>query len=190
MSRLGGGVSSAVREAVPAHVRLFASTLAGDRSPVIAENFSPREIAAMQALIAQNETSPFYKRGAVTYGDYIQRSAAVPTDSRQGDARAHVGPFYGGFDFHNPDLNAVGNSVGQFRYKRMPDGSIVIDDSYDWDSGRPDGGQATGRPSLRGALRGAINTGSLEQLGAYAVPDAQRGRPMHIVLPPVRMTAR
>lgn len=174
----------AYREAVPAHVRVFASTLAGDRSPITENNLSPAEQASLMALVRRNQQSPAYKPGAVTYLDYASDPSSYEGAAEPGDGRAHVGPFKGGFNFGDPARTAVGNTIGQFRYKTLPDGSVTIDDSYDWDSGRPDGGQQSGRPSLADALTNAFRTGSVEQLGAWAVPDRSAGRPIHVTLRP------
>lgn len=183
INALGHVAATVARDEIPAHLRIFASTIMGDRSPITEGNFSPPELQAMRDLVSSNQKAPFYRKGAVTYGDYATAPTAFQDAAGTTDGRAHVGPLYGGFGFGNPALTAVGNTVGQFNYKTAPDGSTHIDDNYSWGSGRPDGGPQKGNSGLLAALSNLLSTGSLEQLGAAAVPDRAHGRPVSIDLP-------
>lgn len=49
-------VPAAVREVVPAQYRWLVSSLLGDRSPLTEKNYSPAELAALQAVVAKDQT--------------------------------------------------------------------------------------------------------------------------------------
>lgn len=172
VEHLGDHLLDDYRAAIPAHVRIFGSTLLGDRSDITANNFSPDEIQAIRNLVAEAERSG---KRTVQYGQYKKLRGARDMDY----AGVRLGPVHGGIDYGDRDLNAVANTVGQFRFSRTPDGEIVINDSYDWDNTH--GGR---RPTLDRALQSVFKRGSLEDLGAYLAPDPARGRPIRLEVPP------
>lgn len=68
---IADSIANAYREAIPAHYRLFLSSMLGDRSPITAQNFSPTELLALRSLISMDQH-------------------ALPARTRQNETRAQL----------------------------------------------------------------------------------------------------
>lgn len=104
-------LAEALRSYVPMDVRLFGSTLFGNRDPITEKDFTPQELAGIQAVVGQAQ-----KRGSsgdVQYPDY---NAFTGVNSR---------PEY------NPQI-AAKTALGRFNYVQNPDGTITVKDRYDF----------------------------------------------------------
>ena len=172
----GGDVSTAakmLKEVVPMDLRMLGSTLMGSREPITESNFNPQELAAMQQAVdrAVARTGRAQK-GSVQYQDY-------PRGEEIG-----------------PGFQPVGQTLGRFTYEKMPDGTTVVRDRYDfYNEGRKENveayekmgrGQRAATVAARmlknlvtGDLRGVPN----ELADAYI---GREGRDVTIKLPPVK----
>ena len=101
---------------VPAQVRTFASTVAGNRDPITEKDFSDSELAQVQDAIKRSR-----KRGSksqtVDYVDY-------------GDDKARQQHTIKDFSVFPAD--AARNTLGRFKYEKTPEGRLVATDSYDF----------------------------------------------------------
>ena len=102
---------------VPAQVRTFASTVAGNRDPITEKDFSDSELAQVRDAIKRSR-----KRGSksqtVDYVDYYD-------DSTTRDKSVYK-------DFSVLPGDAARNTLGRFRYEKTPEGRLVATDSYDF----------------------------------------------------------
>lgn len=160
-----------LREVVPMDLRLFGSTLFGNREPITESNFSPKELAAMQQAIdkAVDRTGQAQK-GSVQYVDYPHGE--------------QIGPG------HQP----VGATLGRFVYEKQPDGTTVIRDRYDfYNEGRKKDVEAYEKMG-RGERLGTVASRMLKSLFTLDPPAAmnelanayigREGREVTIKLPP------
>lgn len=154
-------LSKTYKNAVPTYVRTYGESVLGNRAPITENDFNEKELQALRSLI----TSP--RKGdlpnVVGYYDYPKANKELKNDG------AFLG---GGESYFDPNSTSLANTIGAFKYKKQPDGSYTIDDSYDWDATFP-----VKPKSLLSAVKQA---GVLEGLGAYLMPDKTSGRPIHI----------
>lgn len=94
-----------------------------------------------------------------------------------------INPLGGGWDYEDRNLNALANTIGQFVYKTQPDGSVKIDDNYNWGATRGIVSAYGEKPPTTMDLIKLLMHGNIEGAGAALMPDAAHGRPVHIVLP-------
>lgn len=93
----------------PLDQRTYLQTLFGNRDPITARNFSPRELEAIRAAVQANQArTGATTRGNVGYADY--------------PPAAEAGPGY----------VPVETTLGRFNYRVMPDGSLRVLDRYDF----------------------------------------------------------
>jgi hypothetical protein len=125
---------------LPAQVRTFAETLAGNRDPITEKNFSKEETQQMREAIArsrarqekntlvQDPDNPkkFVKAASigklkydetVDYGDY-------GADSQRQSASIK--------DYSPLPSDAARNTLGRFKYGKTPEGRLIATDSYDF----------------------------------------------------------
>jgi hypothetical protein len=101
---------------IPAQVRTFASTLAGNRDPITEKNFTKAELQQMRSAIERSK-----KRGSqkstVDYADYGD------------DSKRQQMAFK---DFSVLPKDAARNTLGRFKYEKTPEGRLVAIDNYDF----------------------------------------------------------
>ena len=104
-------LANMLRGIVPMDVRLFSSTLFGNRNPITEKDFTPEELAGMQSVIGQAQARG--SKGDVQYKDYARFSGE--------NARPE----------YNPQL-ATKTTLGRFNYAQNPDGTLRVTDRYDF----------------------------------------------------------
>lgn len=158
---LKAALAQAYKNTVPTYVRTYGESVLGNRAPITETNFNEKELDALRRLIQAPKKG--HLPNVVGYYDYPEANKELKNSG------AFLG---GGESYFNPESTSLANTIGAFKYKKQPDGSYTIDDSYDWDATFPE------KPkSLMSAVRQA---GVLEGLGAYLMPDKASGRPIHI----------
>jgi hypothetical protein len=115
---------------LPAQVRTFAETVAGNRDPITEKNFSKAEKQQMRDAIArsrdrQSQLVEFEKsKGRKGYYDETVDYKDYGADKlRQMDAKRDYSPLPG---------DAARNTLGRFKYEKTPEGRLVATDSYDF----------------------------------------------------------
>lgn len=173
----GGEVESKasrlLKQLVPMDVRVFGSTLLGNREPLTEKSFTEQELAAMQQAVdtAVKRTGQAQK-GSVQYEDYPKGEA--------------IGPGY----------QPVGQTLGRFTYEKTPEGRTVITDRYDFYNEGRKGNVERYEKMGRGERAASVSANMLKNLlsGDFrGVPgelaDAyigRQGRDVRINLPPVK----
>lgn len=117
------------RKLVPAQVRTFIETLAGDTSPITESNFTPEELELIRRTVRNAK-----ERHPVDYVYDPKTGRDIPVNST-----TYVG--YPDYDMgargQMGDLNAlpeaaIRNTLGRFRVDRTPEGRAIAVDSYDF----------------------------------------------------------
>mgnify|MGYP006274081157 CR=1 FL=1 len=122
---------------IPAQVRTFVGTLAGNRDPITEKDFTPEELAQARKAINNSykrqlrdvnfspDTAKYKNYEGLTklgildptvgYADYSRKGSRTPaTDSS-------VAP-----------SAAMRNTLGRFKYEKTPEGRLVATDTYDF----------------------------------------------------------
>ena len=115
---------------LPAQVRTFAETVAGNRDPITEKNFSKKETQQMRDAIArsrerQSKIVEFENsRGRKGYYDETVDYKDYGADKlRQMDSKRDYSPL---------PSDAARNTLGRFKYEKTPEGRLVATDSYDF----------------------------------------------------------
>lgn len=104
-------LANMLRGIVPMDMRLFGSTLFGNRDPITEKDFTPEELAGMQSVV--NQAQARGSKGDVQYKDYARFSGE--------NARPE----------YNPQI-ATRTTLGRFNYTQNPDGTLRVTDRYDF----------------------------------------------------------
>lgn len=136
---------------IPLQLRTLGEAVSGNTSPITRENFSEADIGRLEDVIAQSRA---YKQGLLDqfYGQdntdmdnyaYRQYEKAFPNEAaiehfKSGGGTVNYDAYYnanqGGSrgDLDVSPSASIMNTLGQFAYTTNPDGSISINDSYDF----------------------------------------------------------
>ena len=117
--KFSGKEGSLVKDYVPAQVRTFVDTLAGNRAPITENDFTRAELEQAKEAVAQsvtrNKGRASEKRSpTVDYADYGKGMK----EGRQ--------------DFNVGSDAAIRNTLGRFKYEKTPEGRLVATDTYDF----------------------------------------------------------
>lgn len=156
----------------PPALRAFATTLAGDRSPITENFFTPHELDILKNTA---ETQLAKGKKEIGYGDY-----------------GEIDPFIQGSDSiinaltHTP--NSLAYTLGMARVNKESDGTIVIKDKYQFDARKSTVDKATTWDKLRFLVQGAMSNGLLgigNVVGNMVLPaGSEDARPVEIRIPP------
>ena len=162
--------SRVIKAAVPMDLRMFGSTLLGNRDPITESDFKKEELAAMQQAVDRAAArTGRTEKGSVQYVDY-------PRGEEIG-----------------PGFQPVGQTLGRFVYEKSPTGQTIITDKYDfYNEGRKANvekyekmGKAEKALTVSGRMLKNLVTGNLREVpgelaDAYIGRD---GRDVRIQLP-------
>jgi hypothetical protein len=115
--KFSGEDKSLVKKLVPAQVRTFAGTLAGNRDPITEKDFTAAELKQAKDAVLQSRERNAKKLKddpTVAYKDY---------GKNKDDAREDANIGYG---------TAMRNTLGRFKYEKTPEGRLVATDTYDF----------------------------------------------------------
>lgn len=166
---------------IPVNVRQFVSHLAGDVSPITEAQFTPEDLAAIRYAIAKRGGGA---AGSIGYGDYGAGGFSSFGDPREGPLdmlyKSYTDPAY-----------RMETTLGGASYRRLPDGSYVVEDQYNFNApSRQRVTNALREKGVMSLLTGAYKThgmaGVLNVLGnVYGHTEDEPGAPVSIRLPPV-----
>ena len=169
---------------IPVNVRQYASHLAGNVSPITERQFTPEDLEAIRFAIAKRGGGA---AGQIGYGDYGKSGWSSFGDPSEGPLdmlyKSYTDPAY-----------RMETTLGTASYRRLPDGSYVVEDRYNFN--------APSRQAVANALReqGMVSllhnaykknglAGVLNVLGnVYGHTESEPGAPVSIRLPPATST--
>lgn len=138
----GGLLQNAFRAFVPAQVRTFVGSLAGDESPITEKNFSSEELAQMRKAIMssrQDRTATNARlhheamQNAATAKErreLFNRGPSKELDQTVGYQHYPGSPTDLASDFSLSRDAAIRNTLGRFAYEKTPEGNLVATDLY------------------------------------------------------------
>jgi hypothetical protein len=127
--KFSGEDGSLVKKIVPAQVRTFVSTLAGNRDPITEKDFTADELKQVRDAITKSRERQTGKRFIKEEGDKLARQHYDPTVDYKDYGK--------GMDNTRRDFNvgsdaAIRNTLGKFSYEKTPEGRLIAKDSYDF----------------------------------------------------------
>jgi hypothetical protein len=138
----GGFLENAFRAFVPAQVRTFVGSLAGDESPITEKNFSGDELDQMRKAIMssrQDRTAMNARlhheamQNAATAKErreLFNRGPSKELDQTVGYQHYPGSPTDLASDFSLSSDAAIRNTLGRFAYQKTPEGNLVATDLY------------------------------------------------------------
>jgi hypothetical protein len=115
------------KKAVPAHIRTFAETLAGNKDPITEDNFTPEELEQVRSAVRQSKTTPRPKHYVQNEGKKGFKEVEEPKNT------VHYKDYPTKKDLDLRASSAARNTLGRFRYDQTPDGKTVAKDTYDFE---------------------------------------------------------
>lgn len=131
--KFSGEDGSLVKKIVPAQVRTFVSTLAGNRDPITEKDFTADELKQVRDAITKSRErqtgKSFIASGTPGKKDYKLDQYYDPTVDYKDYGK--------GMDNTRRDFNvgsdaAIRNTLGKFSYEKTPEGRLIAKDSYDF----------------------------------------------------------
>jgi hypothetical protein len=115
------GVKNAL---IPVNVRQYVSHLTGNRSPITEAQFTPEDLDAIRYAIAKQGGGA---SGLIGYGDYGPQGWSTFGDPKEGPLdmlyKSYTDPAY-----------RMETTLGGASYRRLPDGSYVVEDRYNFNA--------------------------------------------------------
>ena len=165
---------------IPVNVRQFVSHLAGDVSPITEAQFTPEDLAAIRYAIAKRGGGA---SGSIGYGDYTGGWSSFGDPSE--------GPLDMLYKSYTDPAYRMETTLGGASYRRLPDGSYVVEDQYNFNApSRQRVTNALREKGIASLLTDAYKTngmaGVLNVLGnVYGNTEDEPGAPVSIRLPPM-----
>jgi hypothetical protein len=138
----GGLLQNAFRAFVPAQVRTFVGTLAGDESPITEKNFSGDELDLMRQAIMRSRQDRTAMNARLHHEamqnaptekerrELFNRGPAKELDQTVGYQHYPGSPIDLVSDFDPRDSAAIRNTLGRFAYEKTPEGNLMAKDLY------------------------------------------------------------
>lgn len=115
---------------LPAQVRTFVGTVAGNRAPITERDFSPAELQQMRNAIARSRVRQAgYVESQKSKGHEALYDETVDYRDYGEDRKRQKNSL---LDFSPLPSDAARNTLGRFRYQKTPEGRLVALDSYDF----------------------------------------------------------
>jgi hypothetical protein len=127
--KFSGKDGSLVKSMVPAQVRTFLGTLAGNRDPITEKDFTEAELKQARDAVVKSRERQTGKRFIKEEGDKLAR--------QHYDQTVDYKDYGKGMNSGREDLNvgsgaAMRNTLGKFSYEKTPEGRLIAKDSYDF----------------------------------------------------------
>jgi hypothetical protein len=127
--KFSGEDGSLVKKIVPAQVRTFVSTLAGNKDPITEKDFTEAELKQARDAVVKSRERQTGKRFIKEEGDKLARQHYDPTVDYKDYGK--------GMDNTRRDFNvgsdaAIRNTLGKFSYEKTPEGRLIAKDNYDF----------------------------------------------------------
>jgi hypothetical protein len=119
-------LGSVYKKAVPAHIRTFAETLAGNKDPITEDNFTPEELEQIKSAVRKSKTTPRPKHYVQNEGKKGFKEIEEPKNT------VHYKDYPTKRDLDLSSSAAARNTLGRFRYDQTPDGRTIAKDTYDF----------------------------------------------------------
>ncbi len=134
IKKYSGTTDSFVKSVVPAQIRTFVGTLAGNREPITEKDFTDAELTQARDAIVRSRADPRQKRPN-KYTEDPTTKKLIPTYAPIDET---VG--YGHYanketrrsDFSVLPSDSMRNTLGKFKYEKTPEGRLVATDNYDF----------------------------------------------------------
>jgi hypothetical protein len=123
VKKYSGTTDSLVKSIVPAQIRTFVGTLAGDREPITEKDFTDTELAQARDAVVRS------RKEQVASKSDINNS---PIDETVAYHHYEKGVGRQGSDYGVLPRDAMRNTLGRFRYEKTPQGRLVATDNYDF----------------------------------------------------------
>ena len=127
--KFSGEDGSLVKKIVPAQVRTFVSTLAGNKNPITEKDFTEDELKQARDAVTKSRERQTGKRFIKEEGDKLAR--------QHYDETVDYKDYGKGLNEARQDANigrsaAIRNTLGRFKYEKTPEGRLVATDNYDF----------------------------------------------------------
>ena len=127
--KFNGDDGSLVKKIVPAQVRTFVSTLAGNKDPITEKDFTADELKQARDAVVKSRERQTGKRFIKEEGDKLAR--------QHYDQTVDYKDYGKGMNSGRQDLNvgsdaAIRNTLGKFSYEKTPEGRLIAKDKYDF----------------------------------------------------------
>ena len=127
--KFSGEDGSLVKKIVPAQVRTFVSTLAGNKNPITEKDFTEDELKQARDAVTKSRERQTGKRFIKEEGDKLAR--------QHYDETVDYKDYGKGMNNMRRDFNvgsdaAMRNTLGRFKYEKTPEGRLVATDNYDF----------------------------------------------------------
>jgi hypothetical protein len=123
VKKYSGEDESLVKSLIPAQIRTFASTLAGNRDPITEKDFTQSELDQARSAIMRSRTDQLKKFRKRKLDETVGYQHYGDDEKRQKDTMR---------DFSPLPQDAMRNTLGRFAYKKDPNGHLIATDSYDF----------------------------------------------------------
>jgi hypothetical protein len=123
VKKYSGTTDSLVKSIVPAQIRTFVGTLAGDREPITEKDFTDAELAQAKDAVVRS------RKEQVASKNDLNNS---PIDETVNYHHYEKGAGRQGSDYSVLPSDAMRNTLGRFRYEKTPQGRLVATDNYDF----------------------------------------------------------
>ena len=127
--KFSGEDGSLVKKIVPAQVRTFVSTLAGNKNPITEKDFTEDELKQARDAVTKSRERQTGKRFIKEEGDKLARQHYDETVDYKdyGEGKDRIAN-----DFNMGSGAAMRNTLGRFKYEKTPEGRLVAIDTYDF----------------------------------------------------------
>jgi len=122
IKKYSGTTDSFVKSVVPAQIRTFVGTLAGDREPITEKDFTDAELAQARDAIVRSRKQQVASKGEFNNSP-IDETVGYTHYANKENRKS---------DFSVLPSDAMRNTLGKFRYKKTPEGRLVATDNYDF----------------------------------------------------------
>ena len=126
--KFNGEDESLVKKIVPAHLRTFVSTLAGNRSPITEKDFTKAELEQARNAVIKSRDRQTGKSFIKEEGKPLRQNY----DPTVGYKDYGKGMEEGRQDFNVGSGAAMRNTLGKFDYEKTPEGRLIAKDNYDF----------------------------------------------------------
>jgi len=127
--KFSGEEGSLVKSMVPAQIRTFLGTLAGDKSPITEKDFTKDELEQARNAVIKSRERQTGKRFIKEEGDKLARQYYDPSVDYKDYGKDMNS---GRQDFNVGSGAAMRNTLGKFSYEKTPEGRLIAKDSYDF----------------------------------------------------------
>jgi hypothetical protein len=172
-------VQSIKNALIPVNMRQYVSHLMGNRSPITESQFTPKDLDAIRFAINKSGKG---ESGTFGYGDYSPAGGSTFASPSEGVVDMLKSSF-------TDPAYRMETTLGQASYRRLPDGSYVVEDKYNFNApSREIVNQELKKKNLLSLAADSYKergiSGILNLLGnVYGDTESEQGAPVSIRIP-------